>query len=687
MPNRLINEKSPYLQQHAQNPVEWYPWGEEAFKEARRRDVPVFLSIGYSTCHWCHVMEWESFEDKETAESLNSSFICIKVDREERPDLDAVYMVACQMLTGGGGWPLTIITTPDQEPFWAGTYLPKTSRQGMLGLNDLTTSVGRLWKSDRFRLVSEAASIMETISQTPNVTTPTILNKTSLNEGFNQLSAIYDNQHFGFGYAPKFPSPHYLLFLLRYWSRTQNLNAIKMVKTTLNAMAWGEIHDQIGGGFHRYSTDKKWLIPHFEKMLYDQATLLLAYTEAYQATRDPLYAVTARDIADYTLQHLTSPEGAFYSAEDADSEGEEGKFYTWTLKEIKDELSAEEARVAILVYGVSEAGNTNERNGVNILHKVVSDEKLAQELGLPLTEYLETVKSIRSKLLKVRNERARPLLDDKILTDWNGLMIAAISKAGAVLGEDSYLKAAGKAVKFIQAEMSEGGLLHRYRLGEAAIPAFLDDYAYLAWGLLELYEATFDAKYLVEAEHLTTEAIKLFWDPDLGGFHMRRVSESSLPRVKETYYGAKPSGNSVMAMNLLRLGRSYEAEFEEKAEQLLSALASLVESNPVAHTYLLCALDYSIGPSYEVVVAGDSDSDDTRKILKALQGLYIPNKILLLKTPDLNYLLGYTAMMKSIDGKPAIFICRNRTCNLPVTNLKDALKLLNFTQTSEGVFY
>jgi uncharacterized protein len=409
MPNRLINEKSPYLQQHAQNSVDWYPWGEEAFQESRRRDVPVFLSIGYSTCHWCHVMEQESFEDKDTAELLNSSFICIKVDREERPDLDAVYMSACQMLTGGGGWPLTIIMTPDKEPFWAGTYLPKTSRQGMLGLNDLARRVSRLWKSDRFRLVSEATSIMETLSQTPNATTPIILNQTSLNDGFNQLSAIYDKQHFGFGNAPKFPSPHYLLFLLRYWSRTHNLNAVKMVKTTLNAMAWGGIHDHIGGGFHRYSTDIKWLIPHFEKMLCDQATLLLAYTEAYQATRDPLYAITARDIADYTLLRLTSPEGAFYSAEDADSEGEEGKFYTWTLKELKDELNSEEAALAIHFYGVSEAGNTNERNGVNILHKVVSDEELAQELGLPLTEYLETVNSIRSKLLKARNKRIRPL--------------------------------------------------------------------------------------------------------------------------------------------------------------------------------------------------------------------------------------------------------------------------------------
>jgi len=675
-PNRLINEKSPYLQQHAQNPVNWYPWGEEAFQEARKRDVPVFLSIGYSTCHWCHVMERESFEDEDTAKALNTAFVCVKVDREERPDLDAIYMSACQMLTGGGGWPLTIIMTPEKEPFWAGTYLPKTSHHGMLGLRDLIPRISRLWKNDRFRLVSDAASVVEALSQTPIITKPTALSEATLNNAYNQLSAIYDEQHFGFGDAPKFPSPHHLLFLLRYWSRTHNTNAIEMVENTLNAMMRGGIHDQIGGGFHRYSTDTKWLIPHFEKMLYDQATLLLAYSEAYQATGDPLYAVTTRDIADYTLRYLTSAEGAFYSAEDADSEGEEGKFYTWTLRELTDELNEEEASIAIHIFGISEAGNIGERPGKNVLFIAASDEKLAQELGLEPAEYQEKVKSIRSKLLEARNKRERPLLDDKILTDWNGLMIAALSKAGAELVEESYIKAAEKAASFIHTKMNESGLLHRYRLGEAAIPAFLDDYAYLIWGLLELYEATFDTKYLVEAKCLADEAIKFFWDPDFGGFHMSRSSESSLPRVKETYDGAKPSGNSVMAMNLLRLGRGVEAGFEATAEQLLNAVAPLVEANPIAHTYSLCTLDYSIGPSYEVVVTGNPSSEDTRQMLYALRRSYIPNKILMLKTPSLDYLLGYTSMMNSIEGKPTIYVCRNRVCNLPVTNIKDAMKSL-----------
>jgi len=675
-PNHLFNEKSPYLQQHAYNPVNWYPWGEESFQEARRRDVPVFLSIGYSTCHWCHVMERESFEDEKTAEALNAAFVCVKVDREERPDLDSIYMSACQMLTGGGGWPLTIIMTPEKEPFWAGTYLPKTSRYGMLGLMNLIPRVSQLWKNDRFRLVSEAASVVEALSQTPTITKPATLSIATLNNAYYQLSSIYDEQNFGFSNAPKFPSPHYLLFLLRYWNRTRNTEAIEMVKHTLDAMMKGGIHDQIGGGFHRYSTDNKWLIPHFEKMLYDQATLLLAYIEAYQTTGDPFYVITARDIADYTLQHLTSPEGAFYSAEDADSEGEEGKFYTWTLKEITDQLDEEEAAIAVRIYGVSEAGNINERAGANVLHIVTSDTKLAQELGLRLDIFQEKVKSIRSKLLEARNRRVRPFLDDKVLTDWNGLMIAALSKAGAVLGEKSYIKAAEKSADFILVKMNEAGLLHRYRLGEAVIPAFLDDYAYLIWGFLELYEATFNAKYIIETKRLTEEAIGLFWEPNLGSFQMSRQSEGSLPMVKETHDSAKPSGNSVMAMNLLRLGRSVEAELEATAEQLLSTLAHLVEANPHSYSYLLCALDYKIGPSYEVVIAGDQTSEDTQQIIDTLQLSYTPNKFLMLKTPDLDEFLGYTAMMKSIEGKPAIYICRNRVCNLPMTDINDALKSL-----------
>jgi hypothetical protein len=448
-----------------------------------------------------------------------------------------------------------------------------------------------------------------------------------------------------------------------------------MVTETLDTMARGGIHDQIGGGFHRYSTDNMWLIPHFEKMLYDQATLLIAYTETYLATQDPKYSATAQDIADYTLRDLTSPEGAFYSAEDADSEGVEGKFYTWTLNELKEKLGEDDASAAAHIYGVTTSGNLREYPGSNVLHLTSPEEDLADELGYTIDVLHEKEKSIRGKLLEARNTRTRPLLDDKILTDWNGLMIAALSKTGATLGEESYIKAAEKAAHFISIKMNDGGLLHRYRRGEAAIPSFLDDYAYYIWGLLELYEATFEVNYLKEAKQLAEEAVKLFQDHDLGGLYLSRSPETPLPRAKETYDGAKPSGTSVMVMNLLRLGKAVEEGLEATAEEILKSTASLIEANPISYTYLLCALDYSIGPSYEVIIAGGQNPEDTNKILEALRGSYTPNKLLMLKTPSLNSLLPHTTGMQPIEGKPAIYICRNRTCSHPITDIKEGLTL------------
>jgi uncharacterized protein YyaL (SSP411 family) len=670
--NRLINEKSPYLQQHARNPVDWYPWGSEAFQEAKRRDVPVFLSIGYSTCHWCHVMERESFEDEATAEALNNAFVCVKVDREERPDLDAVYMSACQMLTGRGGWPLTVIMTPEKEPFWAGTYLPRNTQHGMLGLQELISRVGRLWRTDRFRLVSEAAAVVEALSQIPAVADQATLGEAILCEAYRRLSAAYDEENAGFGDAPKFPSPHNHMFLLRYHRRTRDANALKMVEATLNAMIRGGIHDQVGGGFHRYSTDAQWLVPHFEKMLYDQAMLLLAYVEAYQATKESAYADAARDIAGYVLSSLSSPEGAFYSAEDADSEGKEGKYYTWRLEELVKELDEEEASIAVKTYGVTELGNVLDRPGANVLH--LADLTARRDPGEARRQ--EKLARINAKLLRARNRRVKPFLDDKVLTDWNGLMIAALSKAGAALGEGSYVEAAENAAKFILKRLYNGELLHRYRLGESAIPAFLDDYAYLMWGLIELYEATFDADYLVAARRLAHESIRHLWDKDLGGFRISRPLESQLPPVREAYDGAKPSGNSVMAMNLLRLGRAVDHTLEVKAEQLFKAFAPLVGANPSSYTYLLCALDYSIGPSHEVVVAGEPTSEDTKRLLDDLRRSFTPNKVLMLRTPDLDDVLGYTSTMTIVDGKPTTYICRNRVCRTPLTDTKEVFREL-----------
>jgi len=621
-------------------------------------------------------MERESFEDEETANALNTAFVCVKVDREERPDIDAIYMTVAQILTGRGGWPLTIIMTPEKEPFWAGTYLPKTSRGSMLGLMELITQVTQLWKTDRFKLVSDAASIVEVLSQTPLSTRPTSLNLNTLESTYDELASAYDEQNHGFGYAPKFPTPHNLLYLLRFWSRTKTPNAINMVKTTLDVMMNGGIHDQIGGGFHRYSTDNQWLIPHFEKMLYDQATLLLAYTEAHQATDDPKYAATARDIADYTLLRLRSPEGAFYSAEDADSEGMEGKFYTWTLGELAKVLDAEEAKIAERIYGVTESGNSPDRPGANILHIVSEDEVLASELGLSKDGLHEKIATIRGKLREATTRRVRPHLDDKALTDWNGLMIAALSKAGAILDEEIYVKAAESAATFILTKMNGSGLIHRFARGEDAIPAFLDDYAYFTWGLLELYEATFDAKYLQEAKRLADETIRLFLDPDVGDFYISRSHEGTLPRVKETHDGAKPSGNSVMAMNLLRLGKIIEVGLEAAADKLLEANAAQVEANPSSYTYLLCSLDYRIGPSYEVLIAEGKNTEQTHQILETLTRSYNPNKFLMLKTPSLDTLLIYTTIMHDVEGRTAIYICQNHACNLPLTDLKDALEKL-----------
>jgi uncharacterized protein YyaL (SSP411 family) len=670
--NRLINEKSPYLQQHARNPVDWYPWGSEAFQEAKRRNVPVFLSIGYSTCHWCHVMERESFEDDATAEALNNAFVCVKVDREERPDLDAVYMSVCQMLTGRGGWPLTVIMTPEKEPFWAGTYLPRNTQHGMPGLLELISRVGRLWRTDRFRLVSEAAAVVEALSQIPAVVDQATLGETILCEAYRRLSAAYDEENAGFGGAPKFPSPHNHMFLLRYHKRTRDANALKMVEATLNAMMRGGIHDHVGGGFHRYSTDAQWLVPHFEKMLYDQAMLLQAYIEAYQATKESAYSDAARDIAGYVLSSLRSPEGAFYSAEDADSEGEEGKYYTWTMEELVKELDEEEASIAVKTFGVTELGNVLDRPGANVLYLV----DLTTQSDPDEARRQEKLVRIKAKLLRARNRRVKPFLDDKVLTDWNGLMIAALSKAGAALGERSYVEAAEKAAEFILKRLCNGELLHRYRLRESAIPAFLDDYAYLIWGLIELYEATFDADYLVAARRMAHESIRHFWDTDLGGFRISRPLESQLPPVREAYDGAKPSGNSVMAMSLLRLGRAIDPDLEAKVEQLFKAFAPLVEANPASYTYLLCALDYSIGPSHEVVVAGDPTSDDTKRLLDDLRKSYAPNKVLMLRTPDLDDVLGYTSTMATVYGKPTVYICRNRVCRTPLTDTKEIFREL-----------
>jgi len=695
--NRLINEKSPYLLQHAENPVDWYPWGEEAFEKARKENKPIFLSIGYSTCHWCHVMEKESFEDSDVAKLMNEAFVSIKVDREERPDIDKLYMSVCQMMTGSGGWPLTILMTPDKKPFWAGTYIPMESRFGRLGMIDFILRITEMWKKDREQDMSTANEMLTDLEWqlTTSSDSDEALGNASLKLAYEQLTSRYDIYEAGFGTAPKFPTPHVLTFLLRYWKRTGKEKALEMVEQTLQAMRKGGIFDHIGFGFHRYSTDSKWLLPHFEKMLYDQALLTMAYIEAYQATRNPEYKQSAQEIFTYVLRDMTSSTGGFYSAEDADSEGEEGKFYVWTETELRQLLDQADADLVIQVFNVEKGGNfteeaTRKKTGTNILYLRKSLPELATDLNLSESDLQTRLESIRQRLFDVREKRVHPYKDDKILTDWNGLMIAALAKGAQVFGEDKYAEAAKKAVDFFLTTMrtSEGRLLHRYREGEAAISAHLDDYTFLTWGLLNLYELTFEVSYLQVALELTQITLEHFWDNDRGGFYFSADDgEALLIRQKEIYDGAVPSGNSVFMLNLLRLGRmTINADFEQQAAQISQTFSLTVNQSPASFAQLLAAVDFGIGPSYEVVIAGNSQATDTQEMINTLRSKFVPNKVTLLDpteedSPGIFQLVEFLQHLPHRTVNPTTaataYICHNYVCNQPTTDIKTMLELLN----------
>ncbi len=692
--NKLISEKSPYLLQHAHNPVKWYPWGPEAFRLAQKKDKPIFLSIGYSTCHWCHVMEHESFEDPEVAKLMNDVFVSIKVDREERPDIDSVYMMVCQMLTGSGGWPLTILMTPDKKPFYAATYIPKETRFGRIGMVDLIPRVKEMWTTRRSEMLNSANQITESISAASREMSPgatgEALDESTLNLTYEQLSMRFDEQYGGFGSAPRFPTPHNLLFLLRYWRRSGDEGALEMVEKTLQEMRRGGIYDHVGFGFHRYSTDSRWLVPHFEKMLYDQALLAMAYTEAYQATGKKKYEETAREIFTYVLRDMMQPEGGFYSAEDADSEGVEGKYYVWTYKEAQQVLAPEEATLIVKVFNIRKDGNfmeqpTREGTGSNILHLRKSVKELASDLKVSEEALQKRLKAIRQKLFDYREKRVHPHKDDKILTDWNGLMIAALAKGAQVFEESEYAEAAERAVDFILKTMRtpRGRLLHRYRDGQAGIPAHIDDYAFLIWGLLELYEATFRVGYLETALDLNKDLIKHFWDEDGGGFYFTaNDSEKLLVRHKEVYDGAIPSGNSVAMLNLLRLGRlTAKSDLEEKAATIGKVFSESISESPSAHTQLMAAVDFGIGPSYEVVIVGNSKAKDTKEMVQALHTHFIPNKVVLLRpidqeAPGIERLAKFTKYQTSIDNRATAYVCLNYNCKLPTTDKGKMLELL-----------
>jgi len=686
--NHLIKEKSPYLLQHAYNPVDWYPWCEEAFTKAKEENKPIFLSIGYSTCHWCHVMERESFEDEEVAALMNQNFISIKVDREERPDLDNIYMTVCQMLTGSGGWPMTIIMTSDKKPFFAGTYFPKESRFGRVGMLELIPKLNEIWKTNRENIIKSAEEISGALKNNSNRQNSVQIDEKVFEKAYDDFSKRFDPRFGGFNTAPKFPTPHNILFLLRYWKRKNESRALEMVEKTLIEMSKGGIYDHIGYGFHRYSTDAEWLVPHFEKMLYDQALLITAYTEAFQATGKVLYKNTVEQIIGYVLRDMTSPQGVFYSAEDADSEGEEGKFYLWTANDIKNILSEDEAELIINIFNIEEEGNWIDqfgggKNGTNILHLSKTMEQTAEKLNISNDVLITMIETIRKKLYSHREKRVHPYKDDKILTDWNGLMISALAKASQAFNKIEYAEAAEKSASFILMNMLDGSgkLFHRFREGEAGISAMIDDYSFFICSLIDLYEATFKTVYLEKAIELNKYFTKHFWDKDGGAFFFTGdESEELIVRNKEIYDGAVPSGNSIAVLYLLKLGRfTGDAVYEEMAFKIISAFSNSISNSPTAFTQALCGLDFAFGPSYEIVIAGEKDSSSAKQILDIIGKKFLPNKILILNSDDNNIgkISSFVKNQKALEGKTTIYICRNFNCNLPLNDMDKIIEELN----------
>jgi hypothetical protein len=691
LPNRLIAEKSPYLQQHAHNPVDWYAWNEEAFETARRENKPIFLSVGYSTCHWCHVMERESFENEEIAAVLNRHFVPVKVDREERPDVDRIYMAYVQAATGSGGWPMSVFLTPELRPFFGGTYFPPDNRYGRPGFSLLLERLAEAWKNDHDRIIQSSGDAIDQLARYTEgpPAAPGIPDKSILDSTFQYFRRTFDSEHGGFGDAPKFPRPVVLNFLLRYYARSRRQESLDMTLDTLRAMANGGMHDQLGGGFHRYSVDERWFVPHFEKMLYDQAQLAVSHLEAFQITHDQFFADIARRTLDYVLRDMTHPEGGFYSAEDADSiidsanpkEKGEGAFYIWGARELRDLLGEQLYAVFAAHYGVEEEGNVasdphGEFTGKNILYVRQT----------PNTDVAAQLARARGTLLAARSHRVRPHLDDKILTAWNALMISAFAKAAQVLDDTRYLAAAEQAAAFILSRMydsASGKLLRRYRDREAAIPGFLDDYAFFIAALLDLYEADFDPRHLETALALTGTMRSHFEDTANGGFFSTGEGDRSLVlRMKDDYDGAEPSGNSMALLDLLRLAHFTDrSDLRQSSERTLMALGSKISAQPVATPQLLVALDYWDSPRREVVIAGPSDTDPTQAFLRALHDRFLPHTITLLIDCEetrrrLASLSPSAQAMREINGQPTAYVCQNYACQLPTNDLSKFNELL-----------
>ncbi len=671
--NRLVHETSPYLKQHAHNPVDWYPWGPEALARARQLDRPIFLSIGYSACHWCHVMEHESFEDPEVARILNDHFVSIKVDREERPDLDQIYMTAVQMLTGQGGWPMSMFLTPDLKPFYGGTYFPPDDRYSRPSFKRLLLALAEAWRERRDEIDRSAGQITANLQGLGRLETqPGELGPALLRGAATQLSRAFDRVYGGFGQAPKFPHPMDLRLLLRAWRRFGDDDALHMVRLTLDRMAMGGIYDHLGGGFHRYSTDERWLVPHFEKMLYDNALLSAAYLEGYQATGEALYRDVVEETLGYVLREMTSPEGPFYSTQDADSEGEEGKFFVWSAQEIEAILGADRADLFMDVYSVTAEGNWE---GKNILNRSKTFAQAARVRQTDEAELHRRLAEARRKLYEVRSRRVWPGRDDKVLTAWNGLMIGALAQAAVPLERPAYAEAAAKAADFILRRMRgpDGRLLRTYSHGaEAKLNAYLEDYSFLIDGLVSLYEATFAPRWIEAALELTDILIDQFWDADEGGFFFTgRDHEALIARSKDPQDSSTPSGNSLAVMALLRLAKlTGRKDLFDKAEITLRQFRGLMADAPQAAGQMLTALDFYLGPVQEFAIVGDPAAAETRRVLRAVEGAFRPNKVVALKGPDAAATRAET-VVPLLAGKPAsdtvtTYICQDFTCQQPL---------------------
>ncbi|MBL8173745.1 MAG: thioredoxin domain-containing protein [Bryobacterales bacterium] len=695
--NRLAREQSPYLLQHAHNPVDWYPWGEDAFTKAREENKPIFLSIGYSTCHWCHVMERESFESEETAAILNRHFVAVKVDREERPDVDRIYMTFVQATTGGGGWPMSVWLTPDLKPFFGGTYFPPDNRYGRPGFPALLEHIAGLWESQREKLVDSSVDVIRQLSEMLTAKTKNAqLDEGGIESCYLAFRRSFDARQGGFGQAPKFPRPVQFHFLHRYFAANGEEEALEMSLLTLREMYRGGMYDQLGGGFHRYSVDARWFVPHFEKMLYDQAQLAVSYLEAHQITEDPLYAQVARETFGYVLRDMRDAAGGFFSAEDADSVIDasnpkhkgEGAFYVFTAREIEATVRKPESDWFCYRHGARPNGNVEEDPhaefvGKNILFQAHTMEETAQHFGVGTDQVARALETAAARLMALRDTRVRPHLDDKVLTAWNGLMISAFAKGAQVLGDTVYLDAAARAADFVLGTMlRDGVLLRRYRQGEAAIAGFLDDYAFFVQGLLDLYEASFDMRLLECAVQLTRKAMTLFEDPANGGFYSTAEGDRSLVlRIKDDYDGAEPASNSVMAGNLLRLSAlTGDRAMRASAEKALTFFAGRLATSAITIPMMATAYLLSLAKPKQIVIAGERDAADTAAMLREVRKRFLPGcSVVLLDAASRGKWeewMPFTKGMKPLGGQATAYVCEDYACQLPVNQLDEFVKLL-----------